>query len=75
MTSFALASSDVYGSPQPFHAKMRLLVCVVRNCTDACSGLGLSPMPGGRFGPCIGYAIKSPLVFTMPSKKLSDRVQ
>lgn len=28
------------------------------------SGLGLSPMPDGSFGSCIGYAVKSPSIVT-----------
>jgi hypothetical protein len=34
----------------------------VPGLVGAGSGLGLSPMPDGSFGSCIGYAIKSPSV-------------
>ena len=34
----------------------------VPGLVGAGSGLGLSPMPDGSFGSCIGYAIKSPAV-------------
>jgi O-methyltransferase len=36
------------------------------------SGLGLSPMPDGSFGSCIGYAIKSPAV-SVESVELGKR--